>query len=262
MIGIMSAMPEELAGLLAEMGRPTWTIRAGMRTYHRGVLWGSPAIVVFSRWGKVAAATTATYLIEHFGVDRIFFTGVAGAADPSLHVGDVVVADKLYQHDLDARPRFARHEVPLLGVDALETDPQLRQRVLDASVKFLAHDLRAEVSEDMLREFHITQPRVVLGAIASGDRFIANRSDLRQLQQDLPAIACVEMEGAAVAQVCYEYGVPLAVVRTISDAADESAPSASSTFVRRVASAYSQGIVKNLLASRGVSPLEWATMAC
>jgi adenosylhomocysteine nucleosidase len=261
LIGIMSAMPEEITSLVEEMGSPTWTVQAGMRTYHRGVLWGTPAILVFSRWGKVAAATTATYLIEHFGVDRILFTGVAGAADRSLHVGDVVVADRLYQHDLDARPLYARHEVPLLGVDSFETDPKLRREVLAASVKFLAEDLHGVVSLDTRREFDISQPRVVRGAIASGDRFIAKGSDLRQLRQDLPAIACVEMEGAAVAQVGHEYGVPLAVICTISDAADESAPVAFPSFVRKVASAYSHGIVKNVLMSQAVSPIQWATMA-
>jgi adenosylhomocysteine nucleosidase len=255
MIGIMSAMPEEIAGLVAEMGSPTWTVRAGMRTYHRGFLWGQPAILVFSRWGKVAAATTATYLIEHFGVDPILFTGVAGGIDPSLHVGDVVIASKLYQHDMDARPLFAKHEIPLLGVDGFETDLQSRRATRAAAERFLDEDLHTQVSPDTLREFHISRPRVVVGEIASGDRFVAQGSAVRRLQEELPGIACVEMEGAAVAQVCHEYGVPLAVLRTISDAADESASSAFTRFVQCVASAYSHGILKQLLAPQDLSPL-------
>jgi adenosylhomocysteine nucleosidase len=255
MIGIMSAMPEEIADLVAEMGRPTWTMRAGMRTYHRGVLWGQPAIVVCSRWGKVAAATTATCLIEHFAVDHILFTGVAGGTDPALRVGDVVIASKLYQHDMDARPLSAQHEIPLLGVDGFETDPQLRRTTLAAAERFLAEDLHTRVSQETLREFHIGRPRAVVGEIASGDRFLARGSAVRRLREELPGIACVEMEGAAVAQVCHEYEVPLAVLRTISDAADESAPSAFPRFIQRVASAYSYGILKQFLAPHDLSPL-------
>jgi adenosylhomocysteine nucleosidase len=255
MLGIMSAMPEEITDLVAEMGRPTWTVRAGMRLYHRGLLWKQPAILVFSRWGKVAAATTATYLIEHFGVDRILFLGVAGSADPSLHVGDVVIGGKLYQHDMDARPLFAQREIPLLGVDGFETDPQFRRATLAAAERFLAEDLLAHVSAEVLHEFHISHPRAVVGDIASGDRFVAQGSAVRRLKEELPGIACVEMEGAAVAQVCYEFGVPLAVLRVISDAADENAQGAFPRFIQPVASAYSYGILKNFVAGPDLSPL-------
>jgi adenosylhomocysteine nucleosidase len=233
-----------------------------MRTYHRGWLWGSPAIVVFSRWGKVAAATTATYLIERFGVEHILFTGVAGAADPSLHVGDVVIGTRLYQHDMDARPIYARHEIPLLGVDAFETDVNLRRAALSAAGTFLAEQLHTHVAADALSEFGIAQPRAIEGEIASGDRFIARGSDLSQLQEQFPSVACVEMEGAAVAQVCHEYGVPLTVIRTISDAADESAPIAFPRFVQQVASAYSFGILKNLLTGQHCSSDHHPEPAC
>ena len=104
MLGIMSAMAEENRSLVGELGGQRQTINRGMRVYELGTLWGKPVILVFSRWGKVAAATTATCLITHFGVDEILFTGVAGGADPSVQVGDVVVARALYQHDMDASP--------------------------------------------------------------------------------------------------------------------------------------------------------------
>jgi adenosylhomocysteine nucleosidase len=90
--------------------------------------------------------------------------------------------------------------------------------------------------------------------VASGDHFVAAQEDLRQLRRDLPGLACVDMESAAVAQVCYEYGVPCAVVRTISDTANEHAPLDSPRFLG-LASAYSHGILKNLLAAQaGVLP--------
>jgi nucleoside phosphorylase len=114
-IGIMAAMQEEIDTLLKELPASSEVVDDGQRTYHSGRLWGTPVVVVFSRWGKVAAATTATHLISEFGVGEILFTGVAGAAQPGLNVGDVVVGARFWQHDIDARPLFPRHEIPLLG---------------------------------------------------------------------------------------------------------------------------------------------------
>jgi adenosylhomocysteine nucleosidase len=246
-IGIMSAMREEIDSLLAEM-KDVAMVEVGMRTYHRGTLWGTPVVLVFSRWGKVAAATTATYLIDHFGVNRLVFTGVAGGTDGSLGVGDVVVAAKLYQHDMDARPLFPRHEVPLLGVTAFATDAVLRRAALAAAGRFVNSQLPYRIDPELLREFGIVRPRVVEGDVASGDRFFASPGDRDELKKDLPDVVCVEMEGAAVAQVCHEYGVPFVVIRTISDSADESASVEFARFVKQVASRYSHGIVKDLLA--------------
>jgi adenosylhomocysteine nucleosidase len=160
----------------------------------------------------------------------------------------VVVAGKLYQHDLDASPLFPRHEVPLLGVSGFPTDPGLRRAALAASESFLRDELTAQVAPELLQEFGIVQPRVVVGDVASGDRFIASRADRDQLKKDLPAVACVEMEGAAVAQVCHEHAVPFVVIRTVSDSADEGATMDFPRFIRHVASTYSRGIVRQLLA--------------
>jgi adenosylhomocysteine nucleosidase len=248
-IAIMSAMREEIEELLEELENAR-AIVAGMRKYHVGRLWGTPVVLVFSRWGKVAAATTATYLIEHFGVSRILFTGVAGGAHSGLGVGDVVVASTLYQHDMNASPLIPRYEVPLLGISGIPTDPDLRRAALAASGRFLRHELTTRVAPELLREFRIMQPRVVEGEVASGDRFFASRAERDELKKELPEVACVEMEGAAVAQVCHEYRVPFVVIRTISDVAAEGAASDFARFVRHVASAYSHGILKNLLAPR------------
>ena len=245
-IGVMSAMREEIESLLPEL-EGARAEESGMRTYHSGRLWGAPAVLVFSRWGKVAAATTATHLITRLGADRVVFTGVAGAVAPGVRPGDVVVADRLVQHDMDARPLFERHEIPLLGVREFRTDPTLRAAAAAAARDFLAQDLSASVPAEVLAEFHIRAPKVVKGEVASGDRFFADRAELDRLRQMLPRALCVEMEGAAVAQVCHEYGVPCAIVRTISDAADESAGEAFPRFVERVATAYSHGILRRML---------------
>src|SRR5215510_594948 len=179
-IGIMSAMREEIQSLVVELGAADQPIHSGMRTYYRGRLWGKPVILVFSRWGKVAAASTVAHLIARFGVEEVIFSGVAGAVDPALNVGDVVIADKLYQHDMDARPLFPRHEIPLLGLTAFETERQGRQAAVAAAHQFLTDDLSALLSPTQLAEFHIAQPRVVEGDVASGDKFFANKEDLAE----------------------------------------------------------------------------------
>jgi len=245
-IGIMAAMQEEIETLLKELPAESGVVEDGRRTYHSGPLWGTPVVAVFSRWGKVAAATTATHLISDFGVAEILFTGVAGAARPGLKVGDVVIGAQLWQHDMDARPFFPRYEIPLLGCSSFASDEKRRDQLLQAAAAFLRNDLTTAVSETTRAAFRIQSPKAVEGDIASGDKFFADRADLADLLIRLSTIAAVDMESAAVAQVCHEYGVPFTVVRTISDAADESAAHDFPRFLMQVASAYSHGILKRL----------------
>jgi adenosylhomocysteine nucleosidase len=239
MTGIMSATREEIEGLLAEM-KVTAVVRAGRRDYHQGTLWGTPVVVVFSRWGKVAAATTATSLIEQFGATRVLFTGVAGPLDESLRVGDVVVASRLFQLDSNASPLFR-----LRGVSGFATDPELRRASLAAAETFLRHQLDSRVAAALRQEFRITQPQVVAGPIASSDGFFAGRGR-GELRTCVPEAVCVEMEGAAVAQVCHEHAVPFVVLRTISDVAEGAAEDCS-RFLRHMAGAYAHGILRILL---------------
>jgi len=245
-IGIMAAMQEEIDTLLKELPAGSEVVKDGRRTYHSGHLWGTPVVIVFSRWGKVAAATTATDLISDFCVSEILFTGVAGAAQTELRIGDIVVGARLWQHDMDARPLFPRHEIPLLGCNSFASDENRRNHLLQAAADFLRDDLSTAVSETTRAAFHIESPKAIEGDIASGDKFVAHRAERADLLLRLPTVAAVDMESAAVAQVCHEYSVPFTVVRTISDSADESATHDFPLFLRRVASAYSLGILKRL----------------
>jgi adenosylhomocysteine nucleosidase len=247
----MGAMNEEIDSLTAEL-RGASVSQTGSREYHTGQLWGRDVVLAFSRWGKVAAATTATSLIVKHEVSAILFTGVAGGIDPSLRVGDVIVGSRFYHHDMDARPIFERHEIPLLGTRALLADEQLQAGLLAASERFLGR-VEEHIAPETLRSFGIDRPRVAPGEIASGDRFFASKADAAELRERLPLVRCVEMEGAAVAQVCHEHGVPFAVLRTISDAADDSAPVDFLRFLRAVASAYSHGILREYLEGRSTT---------
>ena len=242
MLAIISAMQDEITALVASLAEAS-TRTLGHRQYHAGNLEDTPVVVVFSGWGKVAAAATTTQLIASYDVTDIVFTGVAGAVQQGLAIGDVVVGTELIQHDLDASPIFPRYEVPLLGKALLATDPGLRTRLHIAAEQFLQQDLSLAVPQSSRDWFRISSPRVIDGMIASGDQFIDSAEEIDALRRRLPNIACVEMEGAAVAQVCDEYSMPFGIVRTISDAADENAPHDFPRFSHEIAGQYSLGIL-------------------
>ena len=244
-LGVISALHQEQAGLIEEMQQPATESR-GMRDYVSGRLWGIDCVCVLSRLGKVAAAATIATLIERFGVTHIVFTGVAGSADSQVRVGDIVVADALLQHDMDATPLFPRFEVPLTGQAHFASDSHLTQRMQQAATDFITLDFANAVAANDRTSFRLQLPQVHTGLVASGDEFIDSRERLLQLKTALPALLAVEMEGAAVAQVCFEFGIPFAVIRTISDAANEEAPLDFMQFIQRVAARYAFGIVRRL----------------
>lgn len=242
-LGIMSAMPQEQTGLIAHLVHPVVETRA-QREYVSGQLWGQECVCVLSRIGKVAAATTATTLIEHFGVSHILFTGVAGAIDTHVHVGDIVVAEQLVQHDMDASPLFPRFEVPLTGHSFLQANTAMTGKLKRVIEDFFREDWSLAIDADERASFGISNPALHGGLIASGDQFIRCSQQRSRLQQDLPGLLAVEMEGAAVAQVCREYGIPFALMRTISDGANEDSPVDFMQFIESVAADYAFHIVR------------------
>jgi adenosylhomocysteine nucleosidase len=246
-IGIMAALHDEIAVLLAAMGPQVRVERVGLRDYHVGELSGRECVVVLARIGKVAAAATAVTLIREFNAEALIFTGLAGAVAGEVRIGDVVVATSLVQHDLDACPLFPRHEVPLLGRSHFEADAALSERLRQSARDYLAADFFADVGPETRSAFGLDRPRVHTGVIASGDSFMNNGDGVQALLAILPATLCVEMEGAAVAQICHEYDVPFAVVRTISDRADACASVDFSAFLTQVARFCSAGILRRCL---------------
>lgn len=249
MLAIISAMPDEISAVVESLAEVS-TQSLGRRQFHAGNLRGCAVVVVFSGWGKVAAAATTTQLIAAYDVTDILFSGVAGAVQHGVSIGDVVVGTELIQHDMDASPIFPRYEVPLLGKALLATDAGLRARLRAAATDFLREDLSIAVPQGSRDWFRITAPKVIEGVIASGDQFFDNAEEIDALRRRLPNVACVDMEGAAVAQVCEEYSMPFAIVRTISDAADESAPHDFPRFSRDISGQYSLGILGRFLQTR------------
>jgi adenosylhomocysteine nucleosidase len=245
-IGIMSAMIEEMETLLKNLEKSKIST-IGQREYHSGKLWGIDVVLVFSRWGKVAASSTTTTLITKFEVDEIIFTGVAGAVDGNVNIGDVVVAENLFQHDFDASPFLQKHVLPFILKKEIPTNTIIRTKLKDASVEFFKNQINDKISNDDLKEFQIVRPKVAVGSIASGDQFIKEDAKRNEIKSSFKNVLAVEMEGAAVAQVCYEFNVPLGVIRTISDDANDNAIADFPKFINKVASIYSFSIIKNYL---------------
>lgn len=227
-LAVVGAMEEETAPLLAAAVGVA-SERAGPFVLHRAVLDGVPVLLATCGIGKVQAAALTQALLER-GASAVLFTGVAGGVDPSLRVGDLVVAADALQHDVDVTALgYARGQVP--GHDAVRwvADAALRDRVAAAARRVADAD----------------GVRVLVGTVASGDRFVADPDEVASLRATFGA-ACAEMEGAAVAQVCAAWGVPWAIVRSVSDTADHGAQVDFRAFTQ-VAAARAVAVVRGTL---------------
>ena len=221
-IGIICPMAEEIAALLGDMTEVERRELAG-REVLRGRLYGRPVALIESGIGKVASAMTATLLLDGLKCRAIVMSGVAGGVDPSLAIGDLVVARRLVQHDYgrlqaDGIVPF-RPGVPPFGPGrkdyAFELPPDLVAKIHAVLDGYALPRLPADL-------FDVQAPRrapiIAVGTIVSGDQFINDEDARRRLQSDFEAHA-VEMEGAAVAQVAEAFGVPAIVIRSLSDLA-------------------------------------------
>ena len=227
-------MHEEIAALRPCLEDLRTERRAG-RDFHLGRLDGHEVILVRCGIGKVAAATTTAVLLDAYDACALLFTGVAGGLGDGVRVGDVVVASALLQHDMNAEPLFPRWEVPLTGRARFDADPGWSARLAQASRTLAAADTHADGAA------------IHEGLVISGDRFVATHAESDQLRALLPDALAVEMEGAAVAQVCHDFGRPFGVVRTVSDRADDAAHGDFQRFVCSVAAPYSRDIVRAAL---------------
>jgi adenosylhomocysteine nucleosidase len=244
-VAVISAVHEELAEILQLMPDERKVTVAG-RDFWQGHLQGHEVVAVLCGIGKVAAATTATVLHERFAPQHILFTGVAGGLALGAEVGDVVVGTRYLQHDLSAAPLFPRWEVPGTGKMHFDADLVLAQ-VLEEAARDAVTWLPKLVSEETLRVFGLHRPTAHRGLIISGDRFITSAAESQTLREEHPEALAVDMESAAVAQVCWDYGTPFAAVRTLSDRADDEAHVDFQAFMRDVARHYSARIVRKAL---------------
>jgi adenosylhomocysteine nucleosidase len=222
--GIIAAMDSEIRNLTAALEHERTEKIAG-REIHYGNLEGQPVALVLCGCGKVNAALSATLLTCHAKVSRILVTGVSGGLAEGLKVGDIVIGDSFVQHDMDARPLFPLHEIPFEGFSVIEADPDLRQLLSNAGRVMLATKRPPGLENASLLE----------GLVVSGDQFLSSTEARERVLESLPKASCVDMESAAVAQVCRTSDLPLGVMRVISDSADGSAHIDFAKFVEETA---------------------------
>jgi adenosylhomocysteine nucleosidase len=244
-VGVLGAMQSEIGALVAAMDVREQRQARGF-DYWQGVLFGRDCVVARCGMGKVSAAAGVQRLVDRFEVDCVVVCGLAGGLADDVRLGDVVIGERFLQHDLDASPIFPRYHVPALGTGTFEAPQWLAALAEKAAAAFLASP-----DMDALRPGLVAlagrPPRLQRGLIVTGDQFI--KDDQRQeIRRNLPDALCVEMEGAAVAQVCDCNAVPFCIVRVISDNADSAAPGDFLRFVEETAPAYTVGIVRELLA--------------
>lgn len=225
-IGIIGAMDVEVAELIESMENIKKDTISGI-VYYEGTLQGKDVVVAKCGIGKVHAAVCAQTMILKYNPAAIINTGVAGSLSASLDIGDLVVSNKVVQHDFDTSG--VGDPIGLIsGIDLIEIPcPEMLVEKIEASAK------------------KIENTKVFVGTIASGDQFICSVSKKDYIVENFKAL-CAEMEGAAIGHVCYLNNVDFCIIRAISDKADGSAHMDFPAFVQ-VAAKKSINLINNFL---------------
>lgn len=214
--GIIGAMDEEVASLKEALENEKTTRIAGME-FSEGILDGQDVVIVKCGVGKVNAGACTQLLISLFQADRVINTGVAGSLDAKIDIGDIVVSTDAVQHDFDLTPLgYAPGELDEIGVQFLPADAEMREKAVNAVGQCAP-------------EVHVFE-----GRVCTGDQFISSAEQKEDILAEFGGLCC-EMEGGAIAQICYQNGVPFVIIRAISDKADGSAEMAYVEFEKAAA---------------------------
>ncbi|QKF67735.1 multifunctional 5'-methylthioadenosine / S-adenosylhomocysteine nucleosidase / 6-amino-6-deoxyfutalosine hydrolase [Arcobacter venerupis] len=197
-LAIMGAMEEEIEPLLSYFENVN-TVEFANNKYYEVNYDGLEIVIAYSKIGKVFASLTAATMIEKFGCDTLLFSGVAGGINPELKIGDLIIADKLCQHDLDITAFGHPNGYVPGGKVFIQTSEELRT-----------------IAKKVALENNL---KVIEGTIATGDQFVHSTERKEFIQKTFDADA-LEMEGASVAVVCDALNIPYFILRAISDTAD------------------------------------------
>lgn len=235
--GIIGAERQEvdlLFAALAESGKPVRVTVRGPLEFHEGTLRGAEVVVVCCGIGKVNAALCAQMLVSEFSVGAVINTGSAGGLAPGLSVFDMVVSTEAVQHDFDLTAfGYRPGQVPGSASPCFAADAGLRNAALAAWARSPGHG----------------NSKMIEGRVASGDVFITDKTG-RDRVVSVFSPACVEMEGAAIAQVCALNGVPFVILRSISDLAGENAGVSYEEFSRQAAQVSARIVIEMVAGSR------------
>lgn len=245
-IGILVPMQEEVELLLSDLAHAE-KIELASRFFYKGNLCGKEIVLAKSGIGKVASSFTASLLIHYFGVKSVLVTGVAGGISDAIKVGDLAIATQAVQHDMDCSPLFPKFEIPTKGISYFVPDIVLTEQLQKAANTYCELDFENQISPEMRTELDIHKPHIHMGLLVSGDQFIGTMMQWKKIRTELPETLFVEMEGAAVAQVCHDSNIPWCSIRTISDKANAVAHLDFNLFLNHAAKIYTAGVVKRFL---------------
>jgi adenosylhomocysteine nucleosidase len=204
-VGIIGAMDQEVALLRAQMSDVEELTLAGCE-FFSGTLAGQNVVLTRSGIGKVAAAVATTLLLDRFAPDCVINTGSAGGFDPELHIGDVVISSEVRHHDVD---------VTGFGYEIGQVPRMPAAFIADERLKAIARAAVAELQDGIQSKE---------GLVCTGDQFMCDPARIAKAREDFPTMTAVEMEGAAIAQVCHQFDVPFVVTRSLSDIAGKESP--------------------------------------
>ena len=210
-IGIICAIPNELRYFkLTE--NPIQKI--GERTFYKGSHDKHELILVQSGLGKVNAAVVSTLLIEKFECELLLFSGVAGGIDPGIEIGEVIIGESLIQYDYGT---LKNRELLPFRPGSIPTGES-------------KNELEYSLDPKIKHKIKVSLPNVRMGIILTGDVFLQCEETQKELFEKYGAQA-IDMEGAAVAQVAEQFGIPAIVVRCLSDLAGADSQKLSSKFL-------------------------------
>ena len=211
-LGVIAAMEEEVEYLRSKMQNLQVT-KEGTIELYSGTINGLQTVLIRSGIGKVNAAVATTLLIRDFNPNCIINTGSAGGLKNDMKVGDIVVSSKVFHHDFDLKPIGFKHgEIPGLPI-FFDSD----KRLISITEKVLNRD------KDICH---------TIGQIGTGEFFVSSDEYVAETKERFPEIAAIEMEAAAIAQVCFQFNIPFIVIRAISDVADNNSPLSFDQFVK------------------------------
>lgn len=228
LVAIIGAMDEEVALIKSWLSDMSASSTAGCE-FFLGELENTSVVLLKSGIGKVNAAVSTTLLLSKYAPDLVINIGSAGGFDPELNVGDVVISDAVVHHDVDVTAfGYAMGQVPNMPA-TFPADGQLIERAKKA-----------------VETLNTVQARV--GLIGTGDSFMHDAERVAQVRETFPSLMAVEMEAAAVAQVCYKFSTPFVVVRALSDIAGKESPQSFEDFLQ-VAAKNSSLMIREMLKS-------------
>ncbi len=208
--GIICAMEEEIKELLAHLSEKKQT-EIGGTDFYEGLINDQPVVLVRCGIGKVQAAITTALLIVDFKVSAVINSGSAGGIGAGLHVGDLVLSSGAAYHDVNATAFGYK-------MGQLPQQPQIYQADKDLVAKIAKAAFKVGL-------------KTKRGLIVSGDQFVADGTEIKRIKKIYPQALCCEMEGCAVAQTAYQFKVPFAIIRAMSDVGDENAGQSFDEFI-------------------------------